>query len=559
MNFIAEFSELNKTIDDKLLDLRITRVALDFANLLLEINEETFNEIDKIILINKTAIKGKDIEKIFRNFTLFLELFHKNNPAIANQLYSIFPDEDRINENKNKANKIDELIRGTSVLKINEVFKKEEFIAYYNHASEIIEKKELKLSNIIYNGNDSKIKIAEEYEEISPEKYYEINNKVNNIPGEPEDKIKAHGYTEHPKFVNHFDSSFLKKLERVISGKDKQVFICGEDNFIALKSKDYVFSNVNDADTYDLRRGLPFIDVNKTNNVAFNYIHQLSSNNYNELGKKILPLTYSNKKILFLGEELDLDPLIGIATDNIPIPNSEEVAAVITKLFIAMLIEERKFENLERHKLKLSIIYEAINRNSFRVFFDELKTLNELYEAIKQIDEITTEDLISNVFFWIKFLDLLEAQQNKNKVKVQEPKNTLSMIFENGEWVMIFNDDELIRSSKAFMIYLDVIIQHQMRFNESIDVIRLRKGAIKYQKKILKLKPKGNIDELDEESCRKTVGKALKDFQDDYEERIKFIEEFIKYNKYEYTFYTRNIKLQEIISPIDDNFFHDLD
>ena len=89
--------------------------------------------------------------------------------------------------------------------------------------------------------------------------------------------------------------------------------------------------------------------------------------------------------------------------------------------------------------------------------------------------------------------------------------------------------------------------------------LRMMQKKIKYQKKILKLNPKGNIDELDEESCRKTVGKALKDFQDDFEERIKFIEEFIKYNKYEYTFYTRNIKLQEIISPIDDNFFDDLD
>ena len=548
MNFIVEFSENDKTIKDEYLELRITKTALDIANLLLELEDETFNEIEKIIFINNSKIKNDKLETILRKFTLRFELFYTHNQQIAKQLISLFPDPDKVNEKFSKANRIDGLIKESSTQSINEVFKKEEFIGFYDYAKDIIDDKTLKLSRIVYKGKNSKIKTINQYEVIEAKKYYEIRDKINKLPKEPENQIEAHFY-KHQPFFNHLEKGYVGKLERLITENESRAFIHGEDNFIAVKSKDYIFNGKDEY--YDLRRGIPFLEKSNKN-IALNFIHQLSPNKFNNLRKRLMPLL-DGSKILFLGEELDLDNSLGIYCNSIPIPNSSKVQEVITKLFIALLLEERVLSG------KMSFIYEVINRNSFKIFFEETETLNEIYEAIKQIDEITTEDLLTNQFFWIKFLELLESQQNKHRVKVEAPMNTLSMIFDNGEWVMIFNDDELIRSNKTFMIYLDILIQHQIRFNSGIDVIRLRKGAIKYQKKILKLKPKGNIDELDEESCRKTVGKALKDFQDNYEERIKFKEEFIKYNKYEYTFYTRNIKLQEIISPIDDNFFHDLD
>ncbi|MAT59896.1 MAG: hypothetical protein CMF23_18130 [Ignavibacteriae bacterium] len=548
MNFIVEFSENDKTIKDEYLELRITKTALDLANLLLELEDETFNEIEKIIFVNNSKMKNEKIETILRKFTLRFELFYTHNQQKAKQLVYLFPESDKVNEKYSKANKIDRLIKESFTQSINEVFKKEEFIGFYDYAKDIIDDKKLKMSKIVYKGKDSKIKTINQYEVIEAKRYYEIRDKINKLPKEPKDPMEAYEYTHKP-FFNHLEKGYVGKLESLIIGKDSRAFIYGEDNFIAVKSKDYIFNGKDEY--YDLRRGIPFLEKSN-NNIALNFIHQLSPNKFNDLRKRLIPLL-DGSKILFLGEELDLDNSLGIYCNSIPIPNSSKIQEVITKLFIALLREERILSG------KMSFIYEVINSNSFKIFFEETETLNEIYEAIKQIDEITTEDLLTNQFFWIKFLELLESQQNKHRVKAEAPKNTLSMIFENGEWVMIFNDDELIRSNKTFMIYLDIIIQHQIRFNSSIDVVKLRKGAIKYQKKILKLNPKGNIDELDEESCRKTVGKALKDFQDDFEERIKFIEEFIKYNKYEYTFYTRNIKLQEIISPIDDNFFDDLD
>ena len=548
MNFIVEFSENDKAIKDEYLELRITKTALDLANLLLELEDETFNEIEKIIFVNNSKVKNEKIETILRKFTLRFELFYTHNQQTAKQLISLFPEPEKVNEKFNMANRVDGLIKESSTQSINEVFKKEEFIGFYDYAKDIIDDKKLKLSKIVYKGKDSKIKTVSQYEIIEAKKYYEIRDKISKLPKEPKDHYEAYWY-KHAPFFYHLEEGFVRELESLIIGKDSRAFIYGEDNFIAVKSKDYIFNGKDDY--FDLRRGIPFLEKSNKN-ITLNFIHQLSPNKFNDLRKRLMPLL-DGSKILFLGEELDLDNSLGIYCNSIPIPNSSKIQEVFTKLFIALLREERILSG------KMSFIYEVINSNSFKIFFEETETLNEIYEAIKQIDEITTEDLKSNVFFWIKFTEILESQRTKNKVKVHEPKNTLSMIFENDEWIMIYNDDELIRSNKTFMIYLDIIIQHQIRFNSGIDVIRLRKGAIKYQKKILKLKPKGNIDELDEEVCRKTVGKALKDFQDNYEERIKFIEEFIKYNKYEYTFYTRNIKLQEIISPIDDNFFHDLD
>lgn len=546
MNFIAEFSEDNKTITDEFLDLRITRLALDWSNLLLELNEDTFNKIAKIVLVNKSKVKDEEIEKVFKKFTALFEQFYKHNETTAKLLLSYFPEK---NTNQSALiTRIDNLIRNTEVLKSKLVRKDEEYIAYFDTARGLIDFSELRIDKIIIKGKSTRIKTSDDYEVIEATKYYDFINKLNRFPKELTDLVGAHNYN-HKKFFHHFDRTFVRELEKLIKENDSRAFIYGEDNFIAVKSKDYIFNGKDDY--FDLRRGIPFLEKSNKN-IALNFIHQLSPNKFNDLRKRLMPLL-DGSKILFLGEEFDLDNSLGIYSNSIPIPNSSKIQEVITKLFIALLREERVLSG------KMSFIYEVINSNSFKIFFEETETLNEINEAIKQIDEITAEDLTSNVFFWIKFSEVLESQRNKNKVKVHEPKNTLSLIFENGEWIMIFNDDELIRSNKTFMIYLDIIIQHKIRFNSGIDVVRLRKGAIKYQKKILKLKPKGNIDELDEESCRKTVGKALKDFQDNYEERIKFIEEFIKYNKYEYTFYTRNIKLQEIISPIDDNFFHDLD
>ena len=111
MNFIVEFSENDKTIKDEYLELRITKTALDLANLLLELEDETFNEIEKIIFVNNSKMKNEKIETILRKFTLRFELFYTHNQQKAKQLVYLFPESDKVNEKYSKANKIDRLIK----------------------------------------------------------------------------------------------------------------------------------------------------------------------------------------------------------------------------------------------------------------------------------------------------------------------------------------------------------------------------------------------------------------------------------------------------------------
>ena len=124
------------------------------------------------------------------------------------------------------------------------------------------------------------------YEVIEAKRYYEIRDKINKLPKEPKDPMEAYEYTHKP-FFNHLEKGYVGKLESLIIGKDSRAFIYGEDNFIAVKSKDYIFNGKDEY--YDLRRGIPFLEKSN-NNIALNFIHQLSPNKFNDLRKRLIPL-----------------------------------------------------------------------------------------------------------------------------------------------------------------------------------------------------------------------------------------------------------------------------
>lgn len=361
---------------------------------------------------------------------------------------------------------------------------------------------------------------------------------------------------KHPEMLENFTNGFFDTISQLSGAYKKRIHLYGADEYIAKRAIDRILlssEHINFTLPKDLRN---IQHINKSI-VVYN-LHSLQNSKdihvlYQEV-KKIDETFYvvlqalSCTKIEYFGYY-----------EPVEVPSHEEIRTKITSLFLSLLIERRIYTDSFGWLLGL------VEQNLLSKLIPEVESLEILFKAISEFEDLQIDDLIGNAAFWVYFNTSINRINNRLVTDISaKRKDTLTFSNEGDFWdISGLNDTiRLLYYTHKGVKYLVTIIKYSILYKKSADASTIRRITAKYMgdsnfltKRNKTKEPLINLLEKD----RKTISSAIGEIKrkPKLNKLKEFIEEYIKYENKSYYFDHKNQIDINIIDPLlKEEYFH---
>ncbi|MBL1215426.1 MAG: hypothetical protein HND52_18815 [Ignavibacteriae bacterium] len=484
MILLAEITS-NKHSEDKTLRQKsiILSRLVEISNLLSTLNEKDFKELKSICIVIKESIFQKTSIRILKNFDMSYKKYVDENEVFVFDIYDKFLVEDELQKiQASKKLQIEDLIHKGKILhSTNELDTDKSYLCYLPFVKTIGNECR-QFNNISLLEDYSKVKrwTSQTNTKFSNTEYSAVNKELKKHLKKSETVTYEEYSYKHPRFINNFNENYINELNTIREDNSiNKGYFHGEDFLVAKKSI-YHYMYGHDIVSYDLRKGVKEFNPDSSK-IMFAHIDSLNDEQLDLFSKKIRPLEISRNKIAIQGLKIDLDFYLQFYR-SFSIPDNAEIKSLITKLFIALLIEHGKIVKKEVRNL-----YSIIDSNGFKKLLRDLQNLEDLDNIIEKFSRLKIEDLTNPIFWLIIQQEIKRINKNSSlsdEKNIAQVQKVVWKFVDTGKsnWSVFYNDAfQLSKDSNAFT-YLAIIIRYHELFNgESIDGTKLQRAVLKYQ------------------------------------------------------------------------------
>lgn len=346
--------------------------------------------------------------------------------------------------------------------------------------------------------------------------------------------VEARNYRA-PKYLTNFEGSYYEDLKIIeYDDRTKKLHFVGSDNYTAKEGFEYLLRNKNFRE-YNLEQPLEKLPSSDQPYVFTNFHHTFSQNKQHDLKEIITDHKLTDHIVIQGDNQKPIDYFNKY--EKIPVPDEIEFRDIISGIFLSLLISNNKYRAVKRDR----IIYPIVKHNLLRDLLSDALNPEVLSKTIGEFNSINEDDLLNNLSFWPVFLNKYKEnyrELNKNKViKAEVSVEKWHIIVKDKKYdviseVKIHEDQDI----SGFLTYLLLLIRYTELKNSPMSVDDLRKAMFIFNDEDLP-------EYVDPENARTALSKIFNKAKKEHEWFDRFFNSYIKYESYEYTFYSQKLEL----------------
>jgi hypothetical protein len=463
---------------------------------------------------------------------------YKSDKEIICEIIHEFPDIDEIEKNI-KSNHIVDLINKLDIFPILAEKKQKEYVSINNNSvapflfylpycrplSFYLLKEFTKANVELYSDKKTlKGRSSKEHIFIDINKYFVIKDNLEKIKPQIIKNEKELNSFQSKELLEYFGDEVFKRIIGYSSSRNKKIHIYGKDKFIIKKVIERMLLHL-DWCYYDLPEELKNIEKKEKSVVAYNFDQLGNNEEYKYLYDKLKE--FDEIYYVIVQAIRNVNSKYFSYFEEIEMPSSKDFEKSLSSIFLVLLLEKGIYIDNKR-------ILGNFNNNLLRNMIPDVESLETLFKAINEFDDIRYNDLKNNAGFWYYLSYLVESISAKTKAP-QKIKQLIRFERSGQSWE-IHGLAHNISIDRKGILYLCVIILNSLANRQPLDSSGVRMFANRYMGKEIKKNGSKESDFDNLESDRKTISSAISDLKNENTILKEFIEEYFTFSSTANTF-----------------------